>query len=50
MKRRPYHVSRDRDGNWMVIGPDGPVYDKDWRWNSRSTARAVAREYNGSSK
>ncbi|MBO9579500.1 MAG: hypothetical protein J7498_01250 [Sphingobium sp.] len=46
MRVRPYRVSRDQDG-WIVRSPDGSaVYDEDWRWNSRSTARDVARQYN----
>lgn len=39
-------VARDRDG-WIVYDKDGrPFYDEDWRWNSRSVARDVARQLN----
>jgi hypothetical protein len=45
MSSRLYKVTRDADG-WIVRGPGGIIFDADWRWNSRSTAREVAREYN----
>lgn len=39
-------VEKDPAGGWIARRRDGSmIYDKDWRWNSRSVARSVVAEY-----
>lgn len=45
-RKRVRSVERDPEGGWIARKPNGHfIFDKDWRWNSRATARAVVREY-----
>ena len=38
-------VEKDPAGGWTPLKRDASFYyDADWRWNSRSVAREVARE------
>lgn len=45
-RKRVLSVERDPEGGWIARQPNGHfIFDKNWRWNSRSAARAAVQEY-----